>query len=112
MGRGGGQGKGGVPAWPAGVHAWSGAEGCRCEKVDPGHLSIGVRIPAIRRVWRSAWVLVCPCALRGGSPAELGKQVLTVSGEPGIGHGKEGDRGCLNQPSAACAQGVTPVPSG
>ena len=115
VGRGGGQGKGGVPAWPAGAHEWSGAEGCHYEKVGPGSRMQGScqlasgsqrynRFGEVPGYW-----CACLFSLRSGSPAEHGEQMLTVLGEPGIDHGKEGGRGCLDQLGAACAWWVMPV---
>ena len=113
-----GRGKGGVPAWPTGAHEWSRAEGCRYKKVGPGSRMQGScqLASGSQRYDGCGEVPGCWCAclfaLRSGSPAEYGEQMLTVLGEPGIGHGKEGGRGCLDQLGAARARWVMPVSSG
>lgn len=110
-----GRGKG-VPAW---------ARWCACV-VRGGGLSLEKLIPAPVN-WRQdprdttglenclgAGVPVC---IEKGESCRAWETNADSFGEPGIGHGKEGDRGCLNQPSAACARGyctrwVMTVPSG
>lgn len=92
VGRGGGQGKGGVPAWPACVHAWSGEVGsCGVKKLIPGTCQL---VSGSQRYSGFGEVPGCWCAvcIEKGVLQSM-KQMLTVLGEPGIGHGKEGDRG-------------------